>query len=742
MGGQHTYKKAAAAAVLTAVGSSGSAPIRAQCEPLAFPPFPRLLPMMNVPGGGYKNAASKSAIDCRAACCADPSCFAFTWAERAGSNGTCKEHTCMHGDSCCFFKDATYRNPEQWFGQFGGVSGIIGSEPTSSPQTTSIANYYTQERAQKRQQLGALKAELWYAAEAKKQEFALAQKKKAKALYAKKHFAEEQQKKAKADTGGLVASSAATSRPRLRRSSHATSGSRQRSRSSSKNSRPVLPVRQFMARAVVWTPAPTPPPSLELTAPRVKAIAANDSGDLYGLLCGRDTYAAPDKPADPALPGALKLKGQFVCTTCPSGKLQPKKNQLKCASCSAGKYQTTVILGKFFSCVQCPLGKYSAPGASVCASCPTGQFQPNAHWVNLQEKSIRAHSRPGRDLCVDQEAYVHTLIRQLGSHLDTFLSQLADTSAPGKDHRPADKRTHTTTNRTRSTTNHTRSATVAHKAVRPLNSSCTAGHFGNTTVFKEMNNGNRMFWWHAECERCPLGKYQEQADSFECKECPTGKFQPTPRNRKQLEFCVSDGSITTAAPTPWRAPIPRTAAPTPYATDLAEIKELMWADPGLTFAQAEEDEQHPVVPPTPIPTAHPTRSPTVTPTTAPTRYPTSFPTGVPTTGAPTPIPTSHLLGVYMSRGYNFDGLVEVAGRTPEMATKGEAIQKLVMTMYKERERKHKRPNYLQEAMRKRRIMKKFLQLFIEASVVLPDRPNPEDPVNQYGAQFAIQKEGG
>jgi hypothetical protein len=44
----------------------------------------------------------------------------------------------------------------------------------------------------KRHQLGALKAELWYAAQAKKQHFALEQQKKTKALYAKKHSAEEQ----------------------------------------------------------------------------------------------------------------------------------------------------------------------------------------------------------------------------------------------------------------------------------------------------------------------------------------------------------------------------------------------------------------------------------------------------------------------------------------------------------------------------------------------------------------------
>jgi hypothetical protein len=80
---------------------------------------------------------------------------------------------------------------------------VADSEPTSSPQRTSIADYYREEAILKRHQLGALKEELWYAAQAKKQHFALMEQKKAKALYAKKHLAEEQQKKAKAKADAI-----------------------------------------------------------------------------------------------------------------------------------------------------------------------------------------------------------------------------------------------------------------------------------------------------------------------------------------------------------------------------------------------------------------------------------------------------------------------------------------------------------------------------------------------------------
>jgi iduronate 2-sulfatase len=92
---------------------------------------PALQNNTNLPGGGYTALACPDAPTCRASCCADAACRAFSFNAHATTNGTAKHHNCTVGGSCCYLKDGTYRHPRP---QAGITSGILtATVPTPAP---------------------------------------------------------------------------------------------------------------------------------------------------------------------------------------------------------------------------------------------------------------------------------------------------------------------------------------------------------------------------------------------------------------------------------------------------------------------------------------------------------------------------------------------------------------------------------------------------------------------------------
>jgi hypothetical protein len=197
----------------------------------------------------------------------------------------------------------------------GSYEPAADSDPTSSPRTTSIA-----ESTQKRHQLGVLKAELWYAAQAKKQQFALEQKKKA--------------------------SAAAITHT-------------------------VAPT------ATMSTPAPTPaattgPPTAPPTLAPTPWSGASDK-----------PIACTEKIAKPGWYYFGKYEGRDMCMACRKGKASagckdcnPDPLGFSCITpCGTGKYITTNE-AKSSECKECPAGKWqplleAAETGAACVAAPT-----------------------------------------------------------------------------------------------------------------------------------------------------------------------------------------------------------------------------------------------------------------------------------------------------------------------------------------------------------------------------------
>ena len=88
---------------------------------------------------------------------------------------------------------------------------------------------------------------------------------------------------------------------------------------------------------------------------------------------GRTSKQGSTKCSDCA-PGKFKhnVRGEEICTKCPTGFAQSEADQTDCTQCTKG--QDAPVIGSSF-CVSCDLGKFNLHAGQDCLACPAGRYQ-------------------------------------------------------------------------------------------------------------------------------------------------------------------------------------------------------------------------------------------------------------------------------------------------------------------------------------------------------------------------------
>ena len=72
--------------------------------------------------------------------------------------------------------------------------------------------------------------------------------------------------------------------------------------------------------------------------------------------------------------GLYSVIGSISCTQCPAGTYTSTTGTVTCTQCPAGKYNPNTGGTSLSACTNCPLGQYSAAGASLCTPCAVGYY--------------------------------------------------------------------------------------------------------------------------------------------------------------------------------------------------------------------------------------------------------------------------------------------------------------------------------------------------------------------------------
>ena len=95
--------------------------------------------------------------------------------------------------------------------------------------------------------------------------------------------------------------------------------------------------------------------------------------------CPAGTYGAIQgitsvNGCQPCATGSFSVIGSSICQLCPVGTYAALTGSISCTQCPAGQYNNNTGGTSLSACTNCPLGSYSAAGASTCTPCSAGYY--------------------------------------------------------------------------------------------------------------------------------------------------------------------------------------------------------------------------------------------------------------------------------------------------------------------------------------------------------------------------------
>lgn len=195
--------------------------------------------------------------------------------------------------------------------------------------------------------------------------------------------------------------------------------------------------------------------------------------------------------------------GRGICASCPSGQYQP--NQVatpQCLNCLRGTYQDTPGGAQ---CKACPLGRFEdQEGSYQCKTCTYGRYTPH---LSSQVCSLCPTGR-------------HVKYNWSPTSVDTSCSLCSTGKYADQQGLPSCKPC--AAGRFQSTTGQTNCKFCARGQYQeyPQQSTCKNCPAGRYNTLLGATN------WQSQCQQCQIGRYQNIAGQQNCKSCEQGKYQP------------------------------------------------------------------------------------------------------------------------------------------------------------------------------------------------------------------------